>query len=262
MKIETDLTKQTNNIDTSEIRSNLDKIKMFQIYDEGTQIHVPDDCDIPIMKAMAKKQNTNAWFSKCNYIVDYIKKDFEKCLKLIEEDETLFVGFRISERDKEKFYLLENIEYRLFTLCDVLSQMYNELWDVERNTGKINHSFFFSKKEISKKILNKYTDSELQQLLLNEIKEIDDYFKNDINYRYVTEKRNSFTHRENPHDCIILNGSKKKIIIDHPLFELNECLAVFEWLYLRICTVQKLFFVMLKNMGVLPNYKMIGIEKW
>lgn len=262
MKIENDITKQANNIDTSEIRNKLDKIKMFQIYDEAMQIHVPDDCDIPVLKAMAKKQNTNAWFSKCNYIIYYIKKDFEQCLKLIEEDEDLFVGFRISEKDKEKFYLLENIEYRLFTLCDVLAQMYNELWNIESHIEKINHSFFFSKKDFSIKILNKYKDKELQHFLLNEIKEIDKYFKKDMNYRYVAEKRNSFTHRENPHDCVILNGSKKNIIIDHPLYELNECTKVFEWLYLRICTVQKMFFYMLYNMGVLPNYRIVGVEKW
>lgn len=120
------------------------------------------------------------------------------------------IGFRISEKDKEKFYLLENIEYRLFTLCDVLAQMYNELWSIESHIKNINHSSFFCKKDIFTKILNEYKDKELQQFLSNEIKEIDNYFKKDTNYKYVAEKRNSFTHRENPHDCIILNGSKKK----------------------------------------------------
>lgn len=261
MKIENDITKQAINIDTSDVRNILNKIKMFEIFDGSTQIHVPDNCNIPALRAMAKKQNTNTWFSKCNYIIYYIKKDFEQCLKLIEEDEDLFVGFRISEKDKEKFYLLENIEYRLFTLCDVLAQMYNELWNLESHIGKINHSFFFSKKEISTKILKEYKNKELQQFFLNEIKEIDKYFKKDKNYRYVTEKRNSFTHRENPHDCVILNGSKKDIIIDHPLYELNECIKVFEWLYLRICTVHKIFFCMLKNMGVLRNYTIVEVEK-
>lgn len=55
---------------------------------------------------------------------------------------------------------------------------------------------------------------------------------------------------------------KKNILIDHPLYELNRCVKVLEWIYLKICTVQKLFFVMLKNLGVLPNYKIIGIEEW
>lgn len=262
MKIDNDVTKQANNIDTADIRNILDKIRMFEIYDVGTQIHIPDNCNDPSLKAMAKKQNTNAWFSKCNYIIYYIKKDFDQCLKLIEEDENLFVGFRISEKDKEKFYLLENIEYRLFTLCDVLAQMYNELWNIESHIKNINHSSFFYKKDIFTRILDEYKEKELQQFLSNEIKEIDNYFKKDINYKYVAEKRNSFTHRENPHDCIILNGSKKDILVDHPLYELNRCVKVLEWIYLKICTVQKLFFMMLKNLGVLPNYKIIGIEEW
>lgn len=262
MKIKNDITKQANDIDTSDVRNILNKMKMFEIYDEVSQIHVPDNCNIPILKAMAKKQNTNAWFSKCNYIIYYIKKDVDQCLKLIEEDEKLFVGFRISEKDKEKFYLLENVEYRLFTLCDVLAQMYNELWNIESHIEKINHSFFFSKKDISTIILNRYEDKELQQILLNEIEEINQYFKDDINYKYVAEKRNSFTHRENPHDCVTLNGSKKKNIIDHPLYELNMCIKVFEWVYLKICTVHKMLFFMLKNMGVLQNYRIVGMEKW
>ena len=117
-------------------------------------------------------------------------------------------------------------------------------------------------REISAIVLNKYKNKEIQQFFLNEINEIDKYFKKDKNYRYVSEKRNSFTHRENPHDCVILNGSKKTIIIYHPLYELNESIKVFEWLYLRICTVQKKFFCMLKNMGVLQNYTVVGVEKW
>lgn len=262
MKIENDLTNQVNNIDTSEIRGILDKIKMFELFDNHVQIHVSNDCKDSMFKAMAKKQNTNAWFSKCNYIMYYIKRDFEQCLKLIEEDKNIFVGYRISEKDKEKFYLLENVEYRIFTLCDVLAQMYNELWNIENYIEKINHNFFFARKEILAKVIDEYEDSKLQQFLLNEVKEIDEYFKNDKNYKYIAEKRNSFTHRENPHDCVILNGSKKNIVIDHPLYELNECVNVFRWIYLKMCTVKKMLFFMLKKMGVLRNYKIIGVEKW
>lgn len=262
MKIETDLTNQANHIDTSDIRTILDKIKMFEIYDEFTQIYVPNDCKMSSVNAMVKKQNVNAWSSKCNYIMHYMKKDFEQCIEFIEDDQDLFVGFRISEKDKEKFYLLENIEYRIFTLCDVLAQMYNELWSIESHIGKINHSFFFSRKEIETNILNNYSDSKMQQFLLNEVKSIAAYFKKDADYKYIAEKRNSFTHRENPHDCVMLNGSKKKFLIDHPLYELNECIKVFEWIYLRICTVQKMFFFLLKNMGMLENYKIAGVEKW
>ncbi|MCI8282607.1 MAG: hypothetical protein HFI76_13190 [Lachnospiraceae bacterium] len=179
---------------------------------------------------MAKKQNVNAWSLKCNYIMQYIKKDFDQCLKLIENDQDVFVGFRISEKDKEKFYLLENMEYRLFSLCDVLAQMYNELWGIERKINKINHSYFFSRKEITSSIMVYDTDHELQQFLINEVKQIEEYFKKDLHYKYIAEKRNSFTHRENPHDCAILNGSEKNILIDHPLYELNECAIVFEWI--------------------------------
>lgn len=47
----------------------------------------------------------------------------------------------------------------------------------------------------------------------------------------LLKKRNSFTHRENPYDCIILNGGKKKFLINHPLYELNQCISVFVWIY-------------------------------
>lgn len=98
MKIENDLTNQAANIDTSVIRNKLSRIETFIIYDDFLQSHIPDDNGIPSFKAMTKKQNVNAWFAKCNYLINYIKKDFEKCLELIEGDKDLFVGFRISEK--------------------------------------------------------------------------------------------------------------------------------------------------------------------
>ena len=54
----------------------------------------------------------------------------------IPDDENLFLGYRISEKDQEKFYFIENVEYRLFNLCDVLAQMCNELFEVEKNIVK------------------------------------------------------------------------------------------------------------------------------
>lgn len=90
---------------------------------------------------------------------------------------------------KEKFYLLEDIEYRIFALCDVLAQMYNKLLNIENNIGKINHSFFFSKKEVSVKIVSTYKNLELQKFLSEEILEIVEYFSNDKNYKYIAEKK-------------------------------------------------------------------------
>lgn len=102
MKIENDLTNKVNDIDTSEIWNILSRIKFFIIYDEYVQSYIPDDYGNPGLKAISKRQNVNAWSSKCNYLINHIRKDFERCLKLIEEDQDLFVGFRISEKDKER----------------------------------------------------------------------------------------------------------------------------------------------------------------
>ena len=248
-----------NDINISGINDDINKINAFQIYDEFWQGHIPDDHGIPGLKALAKMQNVNAWSTKCNYLIAYIKKDLTMCLKIIEEDEDIYLGYRISEKDKEKFYLIENIEYRLFTLCDVLAQMYNELFEIEKNIGKINHSYFF-KKDFKGLILSRY-NGDLADFVEKEIKEITNYFDDDNHYKYVKEKRNSFTHRENPHDAVIHNGGNNKLIVDHPLFELNECVKVFMWIYFRICTIEKLLFFMLKDMGLLTNYKVVGIEK-
>lgn len=260
--MENDLTNQTNNIDITTIRNKLNKIKKFTIYDEFVQSYIPNDCGILGLRLLSKQQNVNAWSSKCNYLINHIKNDFEKCLLLIEEDEDYFIGYRISEKDEDKFYYIENIEYRLFTLCDVLAQMYNELWDIEKNIGRINHSFFFSKKEIPIKISTQYKDENLKDFLIKEVNSIVEYFKENEDYKYIAEKRNSFTHRENPHDCMILNGGKKKVLVDHPLYELDKCMNVFIYTYLKICTVEKLFFFMLKDMGLLEEYEIIGIDKW
>lgn len=246
-------------IDITVIKGEIDKIKPFQIYDEYMQSYIPDDQGIPGLKAFSKKQNVNAWSSKCNYLIAHIKKDFLSCIKTIEEDENLFLGYRISEKDQEKFYFIENVEYRLFTLCDVLAQMYNELFEVEKNIGKINHSFFF-KKDFKSLILSKY-NGDVADFVSQEINKIASYFDDNDDYKYVKEKRNSFTHRENPHDGVILNGGKNKFLVDHPLFELNRCVKVFMWIYLRICTIEKLLFFMLKNIGILTNYEVIGVEK-
>lgn len=134
MKIDKEIAElyHIDDIDITVIMDEVDKIKPFQIYDEYLQSYIPDNHGIPGLKAFSKKQNVNAWSSKCNYLIANIKKDFLSCIKTIEEDENLFLGYRVSEKDQEKFYFIENIEYRLFTLCDVLAQMYNELFEVEK----------------------------------------------------------------------------------------------------------------------------------
>lgn len=263
MKIDNEMAELFNidNIDTTDIRTILNKIQPFTIYDDFGQIYVPKNCKNAVLNKMSKEQNINAWSYKCNYLIEYIKEDFEKCLKIIEEDKDLFVGYRISNIDKTKFYLLENIEYRLFTLCDVLAQMYNEFFEIEKNIGKVNYSWFFKRKEFKNKISIKFNTKDLRQFMFKEIETISKYFESDIHYKYVAEKRNSFTHRENPHDCYILNGGKKKFVIDHPLYELNECIKVFEWTFLKICTIQKIFFFMLKDMGLLTEYSILKKEK-
>ena len=78
-----------NDLNISGINNDIDKINTFQIYDEFWQGYIPDDQGIPGLKALAKKQNVNAWSSKCNYLIAYIKKDLAACLKIIEEDKDI-----------------------------------------------------------------------------------------------------------------------------------------------------------------------------
>lgn len=118
MKIKNDLTNKVNDIDTSEIWNILSRIRLFIIYDEYVQSYIPDDYGNPGLKAISKRQNVNAWSSKCNYLINHIRKDFERCLKLIEEDQDLFVGFRISEKTKRGTFVRKLLTKR--NICSIL----------------------------------------------------------------------------------------------------------------------------------------------
>lgn len=250
-------------IKVDDVLSKLNSIQEFWLFnDKISQFYVGTDVsmlqDIPGMKIMARRQNAIAWFEKSNYFIKYIKHSVNKTLEILDSDTSKFVPFRVSEINEQEFYYVENAEYRLFSFCEILAQLYNDFFELKIPIHAINHRKFFknNRKQIINKIKSLKYNDEIKNIIIREVDNIIKFLNKDISYNYLVEKRNSFTHRENPHSFTILNGiSKNNFLVDHPLYEIKNVVEVLEKIYLYICTVYKLYFFEFKRYGLLDKYE-------
>lgn len=251
------------NIKVDDLLHKLNNIQEFWIFnDKISQFYVGNNVsmlqEIPGMKIMGRMQNSIAWFEKSNYFIKFIKYSINKTVEILNSDTSTFVPFRVSEINEHEFYYVENAEYRLFSFCEILAQLYNDFLELKIPIHTINHRKFFQKnrKQIINKIKSLKYNDEIKNVIIREVDNIIKFFNSDISYNYLVDKRNSFTHRENPHSFTMLNGiSKSNFLVDHPLYEMKNIIEVLEKIHLYICTVYKLYFLEFKGYGLLDKYE-------
>lgn len=250
-------------IKVADLLHKLDSIQEFMLFNNKiSQFYAGTDASmlekIPGMKIMSRMQNSVAWFEKSNYFIKFIKYSINETIEILNSDTSTFVPFNVSEINEHEFYYVENAEYRLFSFCEILAQLYNDFLELNIPIHTINHRKFFqnNRKQIVNKIKSLKYSIEIKNVIIGEVDAIIKYLDEDCSYNYLVDKRNSFTHRENPHSFTMLNGiSKSNFLVDHPLYEIKNIVEVLEKIYLYICTVYKLYFFEFKGYGLLDKYE-------
>src|SRR5690625_1229888 len=130
-----------------------------------------------------------------NNKIQYSFEMVEKCKpseKLSEHN--MFV--KPPENEKKAFYYIENMLFRTNTLWDMLAQLCNILWKINKPINKIYTSSFFhdcsqgkNAKLFAQDVYNYFVE--------------DDNVKGDLerwegNFKYTKEYRNKMTHRNSP----------------------------------------------------------------
>lgn len=110
-----------------------------------------------------------------------------------------------SGNEMKALYYIENMIFRTSTLWDMLAQLCNVFWKINRPIDKIYTGAFFhdcsqekNKKSFAKDVHNYFTEED-------EIKSDTERWKG--NFEYIKEYRNTMTHRNSPNITILSNFS-------------------------------------------------------
>ncbi|HBS44661.1 MAG TPA: hypothetical protein DEA91_09770 [Paenibacillus sp.] len=241
-------------INSSKLREYIKSIESFPLYLNDVFKFVGESNKKRVFEIMSRMNDGNTWIKKCNYLFEGINRSFLVAADLIDQNENLFVPFRVTQEDRFVYYFIENGIYRVFSLWDTLAHLYNFYYELGFKTKRLHYSDIFNltfrqtfmikvKRKVNE-IVAKPNDSVLQFIeqrfiqicrYINEKNElVNGHWKG--NHRYLRYIRNQFTHRDNPHDFSSLNYTQNGIIMpDAPLLELkraiDDYLVVYEYIY-------------------------------
>lgn len=251
-------------LNKSQLLSEIKVIEKFPLFlNDSMKFHGKSIKGYKMFEILSRMQDANTWLKKCNYLFNGVNKSVITALDLIDENE-LFVPFRVNKKDENTFYFIENSLYRLFSLWDVLAQLYNWYFSLIPETKGIHYNRFFNNNSFNEKIEAKLYEElkykEVVELVKKQYQEINEYIqeKDELingvwkgHHCYLKEIRNKFTHRENPHDFTILNNGNESLKLpDAPLFEINRVIKDYVQVYFFICQVFKLYCLEFSKYGI------------
>jgi len=108
-----------------------------------------------------------------------------------------------SVETKLAFYFLENAMFRTTVLWDSFAQLCNVVFKNNFAIADINYKRYFKNTKCSTEEQKKLFEEIISYLDEDDNDEIDGKWKG--NHKYVNNLRNSFTHRNNPHNIGFLN---------------------------------------------------------
>ncbi len=160
--------------------------------------YFPYPSDNPYVKHMEQLTNYQNVYDSIMDLVNYINLSLHNAIELVYSEAVLnSFDFMIisTEEEWQAFYYIENALFRIESLWDMLAQIVNLKYELEKNKRRVYHSKVF---DISLK--SKYWKNDIPE----EIKKINEYITevDDTdcegcwkgNYKYVSNLRNCMTH--------------------------------------------------------------------
>jgi len=256
-------------INLSELREKLKLAIPFPLYLNDAFKFIGKSHGMGPLEILSRMNDANTWMKKCNYLIEGISRSFLVAADFIDQNEKIFVPFRISQEDRTVYYFIENGIYRLFSLWDTLAHLYHFYYNLDFETEKIHYFQIFNldyKRTFMRKakckideIVTKPNDNfvhfieqrfiEICRYVRQKNAFVDGQWKG--NHRYLKNIRNQFTHRDNPHDFSSLNYIQQGIMMpDAPLLELKRAIDDYVTVYEYICDVWKLITSELAKQGI------------
>jgi Cthe_2314-like HEPN len=216
----------------------IDKVKSIDLIIEGFYVMGNENTDEKT-KSLVYYNDVDSWIRNINYINEQVKGTAELLLKVLEKNKDVNPSFSGIE-NREAYYHIENIMFRVSILWDLLAQLTNATFRLNENVDEIQHRKFFTK--YSANVRKK-------ELIYPLAKSVDDYFEEDDcdqvkdpwkgNFKFSKNLRNSFTHSLNPHMVNFnnakfkrgVNANKGSNLAMHPLYETKRILEDFISVY-------------------------------
>lgn len=256
------------NIET--LKSNINEIKEIpQIFTDIIQYLIIEPQN-SIDKLLSEIQEVNCWIKKINYLIYGINKSVLSLLQIVEKEDYIFFPFSRNNTDDECYFHIENAEYRLITMWDTLAQIYNMFYKMGNPIDKINYKKIFNSKNTklidTKKRFN-MIDNKVDSMCKKQFVNICCYIREDIkynkengncrgNHKFLSEDRNSFTHRKNPHEFSFLNSNEDKKsfeLPEAPLHIISRLIEDYVVLYQYINFILKYYELYFELKGLKKN---------
>ncbi|PEM90664.1 hypothetical protein CN639_11045 [Bacillus toyonensis] len=165
----------------------------------------------------------DAWIVKINSLIRKTNLSISHAL-INCESIAEYNPFERSESKDMAYYFVENSIFRISCLWDVYAQLCNLVFNTEKKVNQIHYKKYFNRKQ------NKVFEKDLVEIqkrvskYINEKDKIkDNYAYWEGNHKYVSNIRNRFTHRNDPHIFTMLNYNGGDFVIpDPPLYELKR----------------------------------------
>jgi hypothetical protein len=165
----------------------------------------------------------DAWLVKVNSLLEKINFSLESALQFTDSISSYNPFHRCDNKDMA-YYFIENAIFRVACLWDVHAQICNLVFKIEKPINNIYYKKFFDP------IKNKFDNDvfiELQKRVHDYLNQEDlvkdDYELWEGNHHFISEIRNKFTHRNDPHIFSIINSNGGDFVIPNPpLYELKR----------------------------------------
>jgi hypothetical protein len=253
------------NTDTNELLRTIENVKEIPLFLDGLfQSFIKDDYGHYGFTLLRRLQDVNAWIAKANNFLEAINYSLIKALQLNSDCQSIFFPLNVDKEYKEVFYYSENALYRLFSLWDILSHLYNHYFQMNIPIKRVSCYKVFSNKNMNKieEVLTDYNgySFKIVNMVRDEFNNIISYINEEYNYKdgitrgyhkYLEDVRNRSVHREDPHNFTVLNSSESPSNLpDAPLYELNCLVKDYFNLYNYLNSIFKLFYFDFKSRGL------------
>lgn len=207
------------------IESKISEVKCLTLIQEG--ILYISGSNIEDFQDMGKRNDLDCWLRKANSLLPKIKQSLFDGMKSSNISD--FNPTDISEEVYWAYFHNENAIFRLACLWDVLAQICNEFFDLGYQINRVSYKQVFNNERCKS---NDKDFIKVQDKISAYFKEDDNTKVDGIdkpwsgNHEYISNIRNKFTHRNDPHIMHFFNNGiddgEKINIPDHPIFELKR----------------------------------------
>ncbi|MBN1050121.1 hypothetical protein [Clostridium botulinum] len=220
---------------------------------------------------MTEMQDLNCWIKKDNNLIYGISRSVDDVLDIISDIEYKFFPFSKNDKDQECYFHIENAEFRLITMWDVLAQIFNLYFNIDKPIYRIKYKELFKKENVKHiNVNNRYEGKDVDSInntLKKYFLDICLYLDEDISYdektlkcygnhKYLSEDRNSFTHRKNPHEFSILHSDKNRnqlTLPEAPLYIVKRLIEDYMFLYDYTYRLLKVYWIYFDAFGIKPK---------